>query len=117
MNKNESTPFESFHEAIRSHFDNGETHQASELNQVMAIVLRFGEIPNFQIGADGKSIAPKLTPESNQSAYELFVKCAALKFRNSLTKKQILCGIAARGGKLAIFVNSVQLLTCRGRQH
>ena len=90
MNTSNSTPFENFYEDIRSYFENksNEAHPAHELNQALAIVLRLGEVPNYRVAPDGKSVEPQLTAISNQNSYSLLVKSAALKFRNSLTKNQ-----------------------------
>jgi hypothetical protein len=91
MNVSHSTPFATYHEDIRSHFDNKdhEVHPAHELNQAISIVLRLGEVANYRVSPDGQSVEPQLTPESDQDAYNLLVKSAALKFRKSLTKNQI----------------------------
>lgn len=85
-----STPLAAFHPAILAILDveDHETHTAYKINEKIKAVLSLGKVPGYKTSADSSSVAPSLTPESDQKSYSLLVRHTALMFSRSLTRDQ-----------------------------
>jgi hypothetical protein len=89
MNMND-TPFAAFHSAIRILIDVEDTENglAEKINKKMALVLNLSKVKGYKIGADGSSVAPALTPKSDQHSYDLLIFHTAQWFvKNDPAKK------------------------------
>ena len=86
-----STPLTAFHAAIRAILDDEdqEVHTAYKTTEKIKVVLNTGEIPRLKLSADGSSVEPELTPNTDQKAYALLIKMTALMFPRSLTKDEL----------------------------
>ena len=83
-----STPLREFHAAIRTVLDDEdqEVHTAYKITEKIKVVLNTGRVPGHRLSADGSSVEPALTPDTDQKAYTLLIKKAALMFPRSLTE-------------------------------
>jgi|SRR5664279_2010124 len=86
-----ATALTAFHSAIRVIIDDEdqEVHTAYKITEKIKVVLNTGQVSGYKISADGSSVEPTLTPDTDQKAYALLIKKTALMFRRSLTEGQI----------------------------
>lgn len=89
--QNTPSPLASFHPAGRA-IIGAEDHEAPphfEITEKMKTVLNMGGVPRHKLSADGSSVEPALTPNTDQTAHNLLVTKTALMFRPSLTRDQV----------------------------